>query len=59
MDNTAEDFNKLSPDEQLERLTKLNATADNNPDLDLWALNADLLGQLFDIILCVCSGPDP
>ena len=45
VDTTAEDFNKLSTDEQLERLTKLNASADNNPDVDLWSLNSDLLGQ--------------
>jgi len=48
VDKTAEDFNKLSTDEQLERLTKLNASADNNPDVDLWSLNADLLGRWFD-----------
>jgi len=48
VDKTAEDFNKLSTDEQLERLTKLNASADNNPDVDLWSLNADLLGWWFD-----------
>jgi hypothetical protein len=47
VDKTAEDFNKMSTDEQLLRLTKLNASADNNPDVDLWSLNADLLGQLF------------
>ena len=55
-DKTAEDFNKLSTDEQLERLTKLNASADHNPDVDLWSLNADLLGQSAQIVLCACSG---
>jgi len=45
MDKTAEDFNELSMDEQLERLTNLNASADNNPDVDFWSLNSDLLGQ--------------
>jgi len=45
VDDTAEDFNKLSTDEQLERLTKLGVSAENNPDVDLWSLNADLLGQ--------------
>lgn len=45
VDNTAEDFNSLSTDEQLERLTKLDASANNNPDVDLWSMNADLLGQ--------------
>ena len=49
MDDTAEDFNKLSVDEQLERLTKLNASADNNPDVDVWSLNSDLLGQSIHI----------
>lgn len=49
VDNTAEDFNTLSTDEQLERLTKLNASVENNPDMDLWSLNADLLGQSVQI----------
>jgi hypothetical protein len=48
VDKSAEDFNKLSTDEQLERLTKLNASADNNPEVDLWSLNADLLGRWFN-----------
>lgn len=43
VDKTAEDFNTLSSDEQLERLTQLNAAAENNPDLDIWSLNSDLL----------------
>ena len=59
VDNSAEDFSKLSSEEQLERLAKLNASADNNPDLDLWSMNADLLGQSLTIILHVCSDPDP
>jgi len=59
VDNTAEDFDKLSTDEQLERLTKLNASADNNPDVDLWSLNSDLLGRSARIILRACSGFDP
>ena len=58
VDKTAEDFNKLSTGEQLERLTKLNASADNNPDVDLWSLNADLLGRWFDTKLYVRSGFD-
>jgi hypothetical protein len=45
VDKAVEEFDDLSTDEQLERLTKLNASADNNPDVDLWSLNADLLGQ--------------
>ena len=53
MEKSAEDFDKLSADEQLERLTQLNASADNNPDLDLWSLNSDLLGQSVHIIPCV------
>ena len=59
VDKTAEDFNNMSADEQLERLTKLNASADNNPDMDLWSLNADLLGQWFIIMPYACSGFDP
>ena len=59
MDKTAEDFTSLSTDEQLERLTKLNASADNNPDVDLWSLNADLLGQWFDMTPYACSRSDP
>ena len=53
MDKSAEDFSKLSMDDQLERLTKLNASADNNPDVDLWSMNSDLLGQSIHIIPCV------
>lgn len=45
MGKTAEDITKLSSDEQLERLTQLNASADNNPEMDLWSLNAGLLGR--------------
>lgn len=59
VDKTAEDFNNMSTDEQLERLTKLNASADNNPDVDLWSLNADLLGQWLKPTLHVCPGFDP
>jgi hypothetical protein len=59
VDKTAEDFSKLSTDEQLERLAKLNASADNNPDVDLWSLSADLLGQWFSVVLDACSGFDP
>jgi len=59
VDEAAEDFNKLSADEQLERLTKLNASADNNPDMDLWSLNADLLGRSARIMFRACSGFDP
>ena len=56
VDKSAEDFAKLSTSEQLERLTKLNASADNNPDVDLWSLNADLLGLRFDTTLYVRLG---
>ena len=59
VDKTAEDFNTLSSDEQLERLTQLNAAAENNPDLDIWSLNSDLLGQWFGTTLCGSSGFDP
>ena len=59
VDKTAEDFTKLSTGDQLERLTKLNASADNNPDVDLWSLNADLLGLWSDMTLYVRSGFDP
>ena len=59
VDKTAEDFTKLSTDEQLERLTKLNASADNNPDVDLWSLNADLLGRWFGMTLYARLGFDP
>lgn len=59
VDKTAEDFGALSSDEQLERLTQLNATADNNPDVDLWSLNSDLLGQRSGMALCGSSGFDP
>ena len=45
LDKTAEDISNLSSEEQLERLTQLSANAENNPDVDLWSLNADLLGQ--------------
>lgn len=55
----AEDFNKLSTDEQLERLTKLNASVEGNPDVDLWSLSADLLGQSVHVILHASSSFDP
>ena len=59
VDKTVEDFDKLSTDEKLERLTKLNASAENNPNMDLWSLNADLLGQLVYTIPRTRSGFDP
>jgi len=43
VDRAAEDFNNLSTEEQLERLAKLNASASNNPNWDLWSLSTDLL----------------
>ena len=59
VDKTVEDINKLSSHEQLERLTQLSASADNNPDVDLWSLNADLLGRWPDIIMYRCSELNP
>lgn len=59
VDKTAEDFNKLSSDEQLERLTQLSASSNNNPDMDLWSLNADLLGRLTDTTIHAFSEFDP
>jgi hypothetical protein len=57
-DNTAECINKPSTDERFERSTRLNASVDNNRDVDLWSLNSDLLGQCFDVVLRTCSGLD-
>ena len=58
VDKTGKDFNDMAADEQLERLTKLTAFADNNPDVDLWSLGSELLGQRFNIALPVCLGID-
>lgn len=51
LEKDSRDFNKLSRNEQLERLAIVNATAENNPDVDFWSLNADLLGQWLDVML--------
>lgn len=59
LDKTAEDINKLSPDEQIERLSQLSANAENNPDVDLWSLSADLLGQWPHLSVFRCSNFDP
>lgn len=54
-----EDFNKLPTKEQLEMLTKLAASKENNPDIDFWSLPGDLLGQSFHVALRACQGFDP
>lgn len=59
MERSAKDISKLSSDEQLEMLAQLNASTDNNPEVDLWSLNADLLGQWPEIMLYWCLGFDP
>jgi len=46
-EQSAVDFNNLSTDEQLEHLNRLAVSAENNPSVDIWAANADLLGYYF------------
>lgn len=59
MQRDTEDITKLSSDEQLEKLTQLSAAADNNPDIDFWSLDMDLLGRWPSITLYMCLGFNP
>lgn len=59
MEKSTEDITQLSSEEQLERLSQLNASMGNNPDVDLWSLNSELLGRWPEIMLYRCQRFNP